>query len=74
MLETGLLPIDDERIPAVLRPFFQTGKIELWSPNMHLTMEAMEELGLMSTKATWLQEARNKMKRIIPKIPEEGEK
>lgn len=49
----------------------QNGKVELWTPSMHLSFEAMEELGLMSSKTTWVQKARPMLKKTLSKIPQE---
>lgn len=44
------------------------GKIEVWTPGMHLTFEAMEELGLMESKEKWLQKARPFINKTVSKI------
>lgn len=44
------------------------GKIEVWTPSMHLTFEAMEELGLMESVGKWLQKARPFLNRTMSEV------
>lgn len=44
------------------------GKMEVWTPGMHLTFEAMEELGLMESVGKWLQKARPFLNEAVSKV------
>jgi len=44
------------------------GKIEAWTPGMHLTFEAMEELGLIEPAGKWLQKARPFLDKIMSQL------
>lgn len=48
----------------------RNGKIEVWTPGMHLNFEAMEELGLMAPAREWLERARPFLKQTVSKIAE----
>ena len=43
----------------------ENAKIELWTPGMHMTFEAMEEVGLMGSKAKWVENARSFLKKTL---------
>lgn len=44
------------------------GKIEAWTPGMHLTFEAMEELGLMEPAGKWLEKARPFLNKTLSQV------
>lgn len=45
----------------------RNGKMEVWTPGMHLTFEAMEELGLMTPASEWLEGARPFLRETLSK-------
>jgi len=58
--------------------YFDTmnGKIECWTPSMHVTFKAMHELGLMPSTKEWVQEAKGHLEDTVShvKTPQKSKK
>jgi len=71
------LKVDDETYEYLTKTFGTNelivyldpgnGKTEVWTPGMHLTFEAMQELGLMDSANIWLQKARPFLRKTLSK-------
>lgn len=44
------------------------GKIDVWTPSMHQTFEAMEQMELMNSKEEWVINARPLLEKILSKM------